>query len=70
MKDLALSENYTNMAIACFDLGEFCRFHPYGRNILETIGAKTVIMSCAKHNDNTVKENALLALQKIMLHNW
>lgn len=24
-----------NQAIACYDLGEFCRFHPFGRTVLE-----------------------------------
>ena len=25
------SDNEKNQAIACYDLGEFCRYHPYGK---------------------------------------
>lgn len=27
--------NTKNQAVACYDLGEFCRFYPYGRHILD-----------------------------------
>ncbi|EGR32209.1 hypothetical protein IMG5_092130 [Ichthyophthirius multifiliis] len=59
-----------NVAIACYDIGEFCRFHPFGRNVIEKLGGKNLIMIKARHEDQSVRENALLALQKIMLHNW
>jgi hypothetical protein len=38
--------------------------------VLEHNHAKDTIMECAKHKDFHIRENALLALQKIMLHNW
>jgi hypothetical protein len=25
------SENDKNVAISCYDLGEFCRYHPFGK---------------------------------------
>ena len=28
------SENEKNVAIACYDLGEFCRFHPFGKKLV------------------------------------
>ncbi|KRX04842.1 Armadillo-type fold [Pseudocohnilembus persalinus] len=62
--------NTKNQAVACYDLGEFCRFYPYGRHILDGQNGKSKIMLLAKSEDQKVRENALLALQKIMLHNW
>lgn len=64
------SDRQKNVAIACYDIGEFCRFHPFGRNVIESLGKKNVIMKLANDPDPNIKENALLALQKIMLHNW
>lgn len=29
--DLLGSDNDKNVAIACYDLGEFCRYHPFGK---------------------------------------
>mmetsp|Transcript_32613 Transcript_32613/g.29480 ORF Transcript_32613/g.29480 Transcript_32613/m.29480 type:complete len:463 (-) Transcript_32613:107-1495(-) len=59
-----------NQAIACYDLGEFCRFHPFGKNVLDKLDAKLAIMKLIDNNDAQVKENALLAIQKIMIHSW
>ncbi len=49
------SPNKKNVAIACYDLGEFCRFHTWGRKIIENFddgkkktNVKTVIMELAK----------------------
>lgn len=64
------SKNKRNVAIACFDLGEFCRFHPFGKTVLESLKAKDKIIIQAKSEDSQIREQALLALQKIMLHNW
>eukprot|EP01017_Pseudomicrothorax_dubius_P029279 TRINITY_DN3543_c0_g1_i3.p1 TRINITY_DN3543_c0_g1~~TRINITY_DN3543_c0_g1_i3.p1 ORF type:complete len:449 (+),score=100.02 TRINITY_DN3543_c0_g1_i3:117-1463(+) len=64
------SENPKNQAIACYDLGEFCRFHPFGKNVLEKIDGKKKISDLMQHKDSSVRENAVLALQKVMLHNW
>jgi len=61
---------HKNQAIACFDLGEFCRFHPFGKNILEKLGAKEVLMDLFNSSNSTVKENAILAIQKMMINNW
>lgn len=37
------SDNEKNVAIACYDLGEFCRFHPFGKNVLENCNGKELI---------------------------
>jgi V-type H+-transporting ATPase subunit H len=43
------SENDKNVAIACYDLGEFCRYHPFGKkfnlyfSLLEKFDGKKII---------------------------
>lgn len=39
-------------------------------SVIEGLDKKKVIMAKARHEDPSIRENALLALQKIMLHNW
>jgi len=36
------------VAIACYDLGEFCRFHPFGKVVLDGLNAKAEIMKQAR----------------------
>jgi len=59
-----------NQAIACFDLGEFCRNHPFGKKILDKYDCKNKIMELIKSPDSDVKENATVAIQKMLLNNW
>ncbi|CAD8194181.1 unnamed protein product [Paramecium octaurelia] len=70
LAELLKSNNNQNVAVACYDLGEFCRFHPFGKVVLEQLNAKQEIMRQARNDDQQIRENALLSLQKIMLHNW
>ncbi|CAD8120222.1 unnamed protein product [Paramecium sonneborni] len=70
LSEILKSNNNQNVAIACYDLGEFCRFHPFGKVVLEQLNAKQEIMRQARNDDQQIKEQALLSLQKIMLHNW
>jgi len=58
------------LSIACFDLGEFVRFHPRGKVIIEQLECKLPIMNLLNHNSEKVKSEALLALQKLMVTNW
>jgi len=61
----------TILSIACFDIGEFVRFHPRGRAIMHNLNAKPQIMKLLMSNqDSEVQKHALLCLQKIMVHNW
>lgn len=72
------SKETQNQAIACYDLGEFCRFYPRGKTyislyfrILESFQLKDLIMEKARYSaDKAVREQALLALQKLMIQNW
>lgn len=59
-----------NKAIICYDLGEFCRFHPFGKITLENLHVKNSILELINDPEPTVKEQALVAIQKIMLHSW
>lgn len=38
--------------------------------VIDQLGGKQVVMSLLQHPDPSVRYNALLALQKIMVHNW
>lgn len=35
LAEILKSNNNQNIAVACYDLGEFCRFHPFGKVVLE-----------------------------------
>lgn len=50
------TNNKKNVAIACFDLGEFCRFHPFGKTVLESLKAKDKIVIKAKSDDSSIRE--------------
>jgi len=76
------------LAVACHDIGEFCRFVSYSKMVLETSFAddmgegkiatgkfssktgKQLLMGMIDNKDKMVKEQALLATQKMMIHNW
>jgi len=38
--------------------------------VLETLGGKTMVMALLSHDDPNVRYEALLAVQKLMVHNW
>jgi V-type H+-transporting ATPase subunit H len=58
------------LAIACYDLGEFVRFHPRGRKVLSKMDGKVDIMKLMTNPDPEVQKHALLCVQKMMVHNW
>jgi V-type H+-transporting ATPase subunit H len=58
------------LSVACFDVGEFVRFHPRGRSIVQQQNVKIEIMKLMAHQDPEVKKQALFAIQKTMVHNW
>jgi len=57
-------------AVACHDLGEFIRHYPRAKPAFDALGCKTLIMERMAHDDQQVKYEALLAVQKLMVHNW
>jgi len=59
------------IAVAAHDIGEYIRYYPHGKKALDELGAKGAIMAhMVDSSDPTVRYEALIAIQKIMTHNW
>jgi len=67
---LRTQQNTLTLAVACHDIGQFITHHPRGRTIINTLGAKSVIMTHMTHKDPEVQKQALLCVQKLMVANW
>jgi len=67
---LQTSTDKLSLSVACYDVGEFVRFHPRGRSIVQHLNIKLDIMKLMAHEDPDVKKQALFAIQKTMVHNW
>jgi len=58
------------LSVAAHDIGEYVRHYPRGKHVLEQLGGKQVVMQHLSHEDTSVRYEALLAVQKLMVHNW
>ncbi|VDP79235.1 unnamed protein product [Echinostoma caproni] len=58
------------LSVAVHDIGEFVRHYPRGKQVIENLGGKQRVMALLQHGDPNVRYNALVSLQKIMVHNW
>jgi len=58
------------LAVAAHDIGEYVRHYPRGKNVLDQLQGKTQVMKLLTHADPNVRYHALLAVQKLMVHNW
>ena len=67
---LLSSEDPQVLAIACNDIAEFIKFHPEGRRLMTTYGAKPLAMQVMKHPDPAVQKYALTCVQRLMVINW
>jgi V-type H+-transporting ATPase subunit H len=71
---VAADENPKNdivtLEMACYDLGEFARFHPEGRRMIGVFNIKHKLMALMDHPNNEVRKQALLSVQKVMIPNW
>lgn len=56
--------------VACFDLGEFARFHPDGKKVLMRLRGKETLMKNLSDKSPKIAKAALLATQKLMVANW
>ena len=63
---ITTSEDPIVLAVAAHDFGQYIKYYPNGKKILENIGAKTRIMELMGHADGDVRYQALLATQKFM----
>ncbi|XP_031548842.1 V-type proton ATPase subunit H-like [Actinia tenebrosa] len=64
------STDPTTLCIAAHDIGEYVRHFPRGKTVIESLGCKVKVMKMMTHDDPSVRKEALLAVQKIMVHNW
>ncbi|XP_065355459.1 V-type proton ATPase subunit H isoform X2 [Calliphora vicina] len=67
---LETSKDAIILSVACFDIGEYVRHYPRGKHVLEQLGGKQIVMQLLGHEDPNVRYEALLAVQKLMVHNW
>ncbi|KAL3315385.1 hypothetical protein Ciccas_005984 [Cichlidogyrus casuarinus] len=67
---LKTSQEGLIISVAAHDIGEFVRHYPRGKQVIEQLGAKVLVMGLLEHEDPNVRYNALVSVQKIMLHNW
>lgn len=58
------------LSVACFDAGEFARFHPRGRSLIQELGLKVPLMKHMEDKNPDVRKQALLAVQKLMITHW
>uniref|UniRef100_A0A3Q2ZEW7 V-type proton ATPase subunit H n=1 Tax=Kryptolebias marmoratus TaxID=37003 RepID=A0A3Q2ZEW7_KRYMA len=67
---LEVSDDPQVIAVAAHDIGEYVRHYPRGKRVIEQLGGKQLVMNHMHHEDQLVRYNALLAVQKLMVHNW
>ncbi|KAL6084901.1 hypothetical protein STEG23_008576, partial [Scotinomys teguina] len=68
-KLLEVSDDPQVLAVAAHDVGEYVRHYPRGKRVIEQLGGKQLVMNHMHHEDQQVRYNALLAVQKLMVHN-
>ncbi|RXM33716.1 V-type proton ATPase subunit H [Acipenser ruthenus] len=66
---LEVSDDPQVLAVAAHDVGEYVRHYPRGKRVIEQLGGKQLVMNHMHHEDQQVRYNALLAVQKLMVHN-
>lgn len=58
-------------AVACYDLGEFCRFYAHGKGILERHNVKDKMANLMKGKHSPqVKKEAITCYQKLLMGSW
>jgi len=67
---LETSRDSLVLCVAAHDIGEYVRHYPRGKHVLEQLGGKQIVMQHLTHEDTSVRYEALLAVQKLMVHNW
>ncbi|CAL1270361.1 unnamed protein product [Larinioides sclopetarius] len=67
---LETSKDPLVLSVAAHDIGEYVRHYPRGKHIIEGLGGKQQVMHLLSHDDPNVRYQALLCVQKLMVHNW
>jgi len=59
-------------AVACYDLGEFARFSPIGKEFLEDRSTKQYLAELMGNPGSSaeLKKEAITAYQKMLMHSW
>ena len=58
------------LSVAAHDLGEYVRHYSRGKIVAENLGGKHLVMQMLTHDDPNVRYEALLCVQKLMVHHW
>jgi V-type H+-transporting ATPase subunit H len=69
-KILVTSTDPTTLAVAASDIGQYVKYIPDGKKLVQEIGAKTRIMELMTNPNADVRYQALLATQKFMVNAW
>eukprot|EP00475_Leptophrys_vorax_P043709 TRINITY_DN8504_c0_g1_i1.p1 TRINITY_DN8504_c0_g1~~TRINITY_DN8504_c0_g1_i1.p1 ORF type:complete len:470 (+),score=144.77 TRINITY_DN8504_c0_g1_i1:59-1468(+) len=64
------SDSVETVAIACYDLGEFARFYPGGKKIIQRLKGKEKLLVQMSNPAPEIQRQALIAVQKLMVQNW
>jgi len=64
------SKDPETQAVACYDIGEWSRFYPDAKPVIEKLNGKIKLMKLIDHHDTEVKQHALNAVQKVLVKNW
>lgn len=67
---LCTSTSNQVLSIACHDVGQYIKFCPSARDVLQSLGTKQQIMQLMNHPDSDVRYNAIMAVQKYMANIW
>lgn len=67
---LQTSHDELILAVALHDIGEYVRYYPRGKKVIEDLGIKHSVMRLMAHDNSQVKYNALITVQKLMVQNW
>ena len=67
---LLISMLQETVKLALTDLGEFARFYPNGRGIVNSLGGKDVALELLGSTNPELSAKALQCVSKIMVQNW
>ncbi|VDN56801.1 unnamed protein product [Dracunculus medinensis] len=70
IKILEVQTDSLILCVAAHDIGEYIRHYPHGKNKIEQLQGKQAVMKLLSADDPNVRYHALLAVQKMMVHNW
>jgi V-type H+-transporting ATPase subunit H len=67
---LEASKDPLVLSVAAHDIGEYVRHYPRGKQVVENLGGKHLVMTLLAHEDPNVRYEALLCVQKLMVTHW